>query len=215
MRTTTFRLLAFLTLGGCCFAPTNTPDMPVGPSGPSAPGCPDLPTSIVGSWTRDGFTETYGADGSYTINGAAGTIQWLAPGHALLDVPSVPLHVEYDLALADATTLIAADPNHIGTVYTRSSPAPAIPAPCSALRAAWVGTWIPSTGGPNERYDADGSYAAPGVGRWSFSAPGRLHLVNDNGMTSDYIVAMSSVGTALAVSLPPLAPAGVAYRRGP
>jgi hypothetical protein len=224
--TRTFWMLSMaLGLSGCCMgggasttgpgapeAPA-PPTAPVGPRGPGAPGCPDLAASLVGTWSREGFVEEYRADGTYVINGHVGTFRWLAPGHALLDVPEGSLHVEYDLALADTTTLVAADPNGIGTIYTRTSPPPAIATSCFDLGTAWIGTWIPNRGGSPEQYDADGVYTAPGRGRWTFTAPGRLHLENDNGVTSDYVLGMASGTTALAVSLPPLAPAGTAYHR--
>jgi hypothetical protein len=210
--------LAALSLAGCCFAPQAAPaPAPVAPtaaaSGPGAPGCPDLATSIVGTWAREGVVEEYRADGSYVLNGMTGTIAWMRPGHATIDVPAATFHMEYDLALADATTLVSADPNHVGAVATRTTPAPSIPAPCFDLSSAWVGTWSPSGGGPSERYDADGTYAAPGAGTWSFTAPGHLHLAGAGGANSDYVLGMASPSTALAVSLPPLAPAGVAYTR--
>lgn len=191
------------------------PAMPAGVSGPSAPGCPDLSTSILGTWVREGFVEEYRADGTYVINGQTGTITWSRPGHAVLDVPSATFHAEYDLALADPTTLVAADANGVGSIYARTSPPPAIPAPCFDLAASWVGRWTPNRGGPEESYAADGTYAAPGTGHWSFVAPGRLHLAGDNGQNSDYVVGMATATTAIAVSQPPLAPAGVAYTRAP
>src|SRR6516225_9615590 len=129
--------------------------MPVGPSGPSAPGCVPLATSIVGTWTRAGFVEEYRADGTYVINGETGTIAWETPGHAVLDVPSRSFHAAYDLALADPNTLVASDPNGIGSVYTRTTPAPTMPAECFDLRAAWAATWIPIRGGAPERYTVD------------------------------------------------------------
>lgn len=218
MRTTARTLALSLALAGCCMGgaapPSPTPaSAAAGPSGPSAPGCPDIATTIVGTWQREGFVEEYRLDGTYVINGMPGTITWARPGHAVLDVPAGPMHAEYDLALADAVTLLAANADHVGSVYARTSVAPAIPPGCFDLTSAWVGTWTPSTGGAQERYGADGRYAAPGVGQWTISAPGRLHLVNENGATSDYFLGMVDANTALAVSMPPLAPAGVAYTR--
>jgi hypothetical protein len=215
-------LVCCLSLGACCFAPQPVPSVAtapvvpttaVGTSGPGAAGCPDLATAIVGTWAREGVVEEYRADGSYVLNGMPGTITWMRPGHAMIDVPAATFHMEYDIALADAITLVSADPNHIGAIATRSSPTPSIPSSCFDLSGAWVGSWTPSTGGTVERYDADGSYAAPGVGQWSFTAPGRLHLQNVNGTFNDYTIGMASPTTALAVSMPPLAPAGVAYTR--
>ncbi len=216
-------LAAFL--GGCCFAPTaSAPASPpvvasapaaVGPTGPAAPGCSDIATTILGTWSRDALVEEYGAGGTYSINGQPGTIVWARPGHATLEVPGSGFHAEYDLALVDATTLLAVDANGAGTVYQRTSPPPAIPAECFDLRTAWVGTWLPTLGGPPERYDADGHYQVVGAGTWSFTTPGHLHLVREDGVTSDYLIGMVSTGAALAVSLPPLPPSGVAYTRQP
>lgn len=210
------RALFALLVSGCCFAPTAAPvETPAGPSGPGAPGCPDLGTSIVGTWARAGFVEEYRADGTYVINGAAGTYRWISPGHATLDEPTHTFHADYDLGLADSTTLVAIDPNGVGTIYTRSSPTPSIPENCLDLRAAFARTWTPRSGGTPEVYATDGTYRAPGVGRWSFPAPGRLHLVRDDGVTSDYVVAMPSTAVMLAVTSPPGPPLGVAYAAAP
>jgi len=170
-------------------------------------------SAIVGTWSRPGYVEEYGADGSYVINGRRGTIRWLRPGHALLEVPEMAFRAEYDLALADASTLLAIDPNRIGSTYQRTSPAPAIPPACFDLRGSIVGTWI---GGPApETYTADGRYHVLGDGRWSFVAPGRLQLVRDDGVTSDYWFAMPTPDVALAIPMPPLEPRGIAYARQP
>jgi hypothetical protein len=227
-----FALSLTVVIQACCFTPqappepapvTTTPPPPQtavapvvgGAIGSGAAGCPELRTAIVGSFAREGVVEEYREDGSYTLNGMPGTLTWMRAGHAMIDVPAASFHMEYDLALADAMTLVSSDPNRIGAVATRTSPPPAIPPTCFDLATVWVGTWTPSGGGANEQYNADGSYAAPGVGQWSMPAPGRLHLVNVTGATSDYILGMASPGTALAVSLPPLAPAGIAYTRAP
>jgi hypothetical protein len=211
------RTVLALLLSGCCFGGAHAPApvaAPASPTGPTAPGCLPLATAIVGTWTRAGFVEEYRADGTYVINGQTGTIVWATAGRATLDVPGT-FHAAYDLALADPSTLLAADPNGVGSIYSRASPPPSMPAECFDLRTAWVGTWTPTRGGPPERYTLDGRYAAPGVGAWSFTAPGRLHLQNDNGIVSEYVVGLSSSMTALAVSLPPLPSAGVAYLRTP
>lgn len=226
MRWTLVLALGFV-LGACCFgadARSSAPE-PVAPAasivapipsfttGPSAPGCPDLSVAIVGAWTREGVSEEYRADGTYTLNGRPGTVTWIRPGHAMIDVPSAAFHMEYDVALADAMTLVSSDPSQIGAIATRTTPPPAIPATCFDLSAAWVGTWTPVAGGESEQYSPDGTYAAPGIGRWSFSAPGRLHLVNVDGAASDYVLGMATTSSAIAVSLPPLGPLGVVYTR--
>ena len=180
---------------------------PTPAAGPGTPGCPDLTTSIVGTWSTEGLVEEYRADGVYVINGVAGTYRFLSPGHAVLDEPSGGLHGEYELGLSDASTLIAIGANHIAMTYTRTSPAPVIPANCFDLTGSFPRTWLPRGGGTPELYSADGSYTVGGSGRWSFTAPGRLLLTRSDGVTSDYVVAMPSPTMMLAVR----AGQGVAY----
>jgi hypothetical protein len=213
------RLAVALLLTGCCFTPTASPGTPTaapsvsaGPSGPGAPGCPDLTTTIVGTWTREGSVEEYRADGTYVINGVSGTYRFGSPGRVTLDEPSTGLHADFDLGLADAMTLVAIGPGNVGTTYTRSSPPPSIPAICFDLSAAFARTWAPRAGGPPEVYSADGTYTVVGTGRWSFTAPGRLLLVREgDGLTTDYVVAMPSATSMLAVR----AGTGAAYDAAP
>ena len=204
-----FALALVFGLQACCFTPQAPPEpTPAAPSptptatptpspvapvvggalGTGAAGCPELRTAIVGTFAREGVVEEYREDGTYTLNGMTGTLTWMRPGHAMIDVPAASFHMEYDIALADAMTLVSSDPNRIGAVATRTTPPPAIPPTCFDLTTAWAGTWTPSGGGANEQYNADGSYAAPGIGQWSMTAPGRLHLVNVTGATSDYVL---------------------------
>ncbi|MDQ3037097.1 MAG: hypothetical protein M3Y87_32180 [Myxococcota bacterium] len=213
------RLAIAVLLTGCCYSPTASPDTPTpapsapaGPSGPGAPGCPDLTTAIVGTWTREGLVEEYREDGTYVINGVSGTYRFTSPGRAVLDEPSTGLHAEYDLGLADPMTLVAINPGNVALTYARSSAPPSIPAHCFDLGTAFARTWMPRAGGPPEVYSADGAYTVSGTGRWSFTAPGRLLLVRSaDSMTTDYVVAMPSATTMLAVR----AGVGAAYDAAP
>ncbi len=205
-------LVSTLLLSSCCFGGGASPTPPPTSAPLEAPPgtCPDVATAILGSWSRTGFVEEYGANGSYTINGHAGTITWLRPGHALIDVPPT-LHTEYDLGLTDVNELIAVDPQGVGTVYARLSPPPPIEPACYDIRPRFVGTWLSS--GTPERYDADGTYQVAVHGQWSFTNNGHLHLASDEGVTNDYWFAIVSPTAAIAVSMPPLPPLGVVYTR--
>jgi hypothetical protein len=213
-------LAAALLLGGCCFAPTpsaapapvaTTPV--VGARGPGMPGCVAIATAIVGSWAREGFLEEYRADGTYLLNGRAGTYRWLRPGHAVLEIPEMGWSAEYDLGLRDARTLLAIDPSRIGTLYDRRSEAPAMPDACFDLTTSIVGTWL---GGPMpETYRADLTYQVAGAGTYSFPQHGVLRLVRDDGLASDYSLAMVTPDTMMAIPSPPLEPRGIVYTRQP
>jgi len=207
-----------VVLSGCCFTPASPPTStsPVTtvaptPSDPAAPACPDLATNIIGIWSSASLVEEYRPDGVYVINGTAGTYRFTSPGHVVLDEPTTGLHGEWDVGVADASTLVGIDARGAALVYTRTSPAPAIPASCLDLSSSFARTWNPRPGGPPEVYGADGTYRVVGAGRWTFTAPGRLLLTRDDGMTTDYVVAMPSATTMLAVR----AGQGVAYDAAP
>lgn len=185
--------------------PAGGPGAPAG--GPGAPGCPELATTIVGTWSSEDLTEEYRADGTLVIGGVAGTYRFTGPGHAVLDEPTSGVHAEYDFGLADATTLVAVGADHVARTYVRTTPAPAIPAPCFDLTGPFARTWTPRGGGPVEAYSPDGTYTVGGSGRWSFTAPGRLLLTRTDGLTSDYVVAMPTTTVMIAVR----AGQGVAY----
>lgn len=197
------RLVVLLAscLIGCCPMFGGEEESPPEPSpsttpAPAASGdaCPSVEQAILGTWSREGFVEEYRAGGVYVINGQEGTIRWLAPGRAFLDVGT--LHAEYHLGLTDVNELIAVDPSHIGSVYRRTSPPPAIPSTCYDLRARIPGTWVGGT--YTEVYGVDGSYRVNALtGTWQMTSNGRLRIETQSG-TGDYHWAMLSPTTAVA-----------------
>lgn len=187
-------------LGGCCplFAPTEEESPPAPTTTSTAPvvsaECPSIEQAILGTWSREGFVEEYRPGGGYVINGQVGTIRWLAPGRAFLDVGD--FHAEYHLGLTDVNELIAVDPSNIGSVYRRTSPPPSIPASCFDLRQRIVGTWVGGT--YTEVYGADGSYRVNALtGTWQTPSNGRLRITTQTG-TGDYHWAMLSPTSAVA-----------------
>lgn len=216
------RIVIALLLTGCCITPSTTnpgapgaaPAVGAAPAltGPGGPGCLDVATALVGTWAREGLVEEYRADGTYAINGVTGTYRFTAPGRAALDEATTGRHAEFDIGIADATTMISIGEGNVGVVYARTSPPPAAAASCYDLSTAFARTWIPRIGGPPEVYAADGTYTVSGSGRWSFTAPGRLLLVRTgDGVTSDYVVAMPTPTTMMAVR----AGSGVFYDAAP
>ncbi len=181
---------------GCCFSSPAPPGVHA-PGPQASPGtCPSIETAILGTWTRDGFVEEYRAGGVYVLNGHEGTIRWLANGHAMLEVPP-NLHEEYVLALADEGVLLASDPNGIGTIYQRTSPAPGYDRDCWNIEAEIVGGWAGGTF--VETYGADGSYRVNELaGSYHFTRNGLVHIETQSG-TGDYQIALTSPTTAIAM----------------
>lgn len=173
--------------------------------------CPSIETAILGTWTREGYVEEYRPGGVYLINGHEGTIRWLGEGRAFLEV--LPeLHHEYTLALADVDTLVASDPNRIGSFYQRVTEAPIIDRSCFDIRDEIVGTW--AGGSFSETYAPDGSYRVNDLtGTYRLDGNGLLHIQTGAG-PGEYYFAMTSPTTAIAMMREQLAPT-VTYTRAP
>lgn len=203
-RTNAPAVLLLASLGGCCLGGSGAPAPPPAVPSPNAAhgsaaqhaGCPAIADAIVGTWERPGFVEEYRAGGVYVLNGHEGTIRWLGDDRAFLDVPP-DFHEEYTLALADEGILLAAGSNHLGTIYTRTSPSPGYPAACWDVRASIVGRWI--GGRFEETYGADGSYRVNDLtGTYSVTGNGLLHIQTQSG-PGDYYFALTSPRTAVAM----------------
>lgn len=193
-----------VVLAGCCplFSGEASDDPPavnvpvVPPTGPTAVSCPAIQDMILGTWTTEGFIEEYRPGNVYVLNGVEGTIRWLGPGRAFLDVGT--LHAEYYLALTGPNELIAINPDHVGTSYRRTSPPPAVDASCFDFSQQLVGTWVGGT--YTETYQAGGGYQVNNLtGTWQLTGPGHLRVSTQTG-TGDYLVAVLSPTSMVAVS---------------
>lgn len=197
-------LFAVVAIGMMSAAAYATPQR--GPSGGGAApaACPDVHRTIVGEWHSGALTETYAADGAYTLHNTNGTFRgrytWTGPNTATVVVAE--MNAVYKFAMTDSNELVAINGEDVGTVYTRTPVEGDVPMPatCITVRRQIVGSWV---GGNNyhESYTADGTYTFNGTrGTYRFISPGRADLTLGD-TTGSYRFAMMGPNEVVAISV--------------
>jgi hypothetical protein len=79
--------------------------------------CLDVHRQIVGTWAGGSFVETYGADGSYALNGVAGTYSWTSADRAVLVIGARAAIYRFGMTTSDE--LVAASSEGAVTIYHR------------------------------------------------------------------------------------------------